>query len=359
MSNTLVRMFCVGAVSAASLNASGAPVYLAQVSVVPSEGTAVFNGGTLSAIATNATGFLSSPIDHVSAPGIELTGQAVGEGAAAADVGTLRVSSRSAQSAEGGTTGLYSNDMRTDSRAQFMLDDVVISPTNAGNLQPFVNMTLRFAMSGLMPDPDAQGHVYDTALVTNFPSQAFGTVDDLLDLNVGLRDPSGTYVDSQGGFAHITASATNGAGSTAPTMVTSGALSNQAAALQGDIPFIAEVLFSGVPVGSPLELTVTLRSRAESFVGFPQNGGVWQGNGVVQFDHSLTFATDGVASLPDGFTLNSAGGRIVDNTWTPVPLPGSLLLLLTGFVIALGSRARAGAGLLLHSHRQRVVVIQP
>ncbi len=331
-------------VAAASSSAAlAAPVYVAQVSIVPSEGTSFFDGGTPAGIATTASGFVNAPINHVSAPGIEVTGLSYGDATAFAGLGTLAVYSRASQTAQGGTLDYYLNRIRTESRASFMLDDLVVTPVNPNNPQQFVGMTLRFAISGLMPDPDAQGQVYDTATRTTFPDQTFATVDDWLSLDVGFRDPAGVFTGFGGGFARIMASATNAVGSTGPFMTTNGALGGQGAALQSGATFIAEALFGGVPVGVPLELTVGMRATTESVFGFPQNGGLWQGNGVVQFDHTLTFATDAVATLPAGFTLNSASGQISNNVWTPVPLPGTLLLLLTAFLAA--STRRHGRGL--------------
>ena len=102
------------------------------------------------------------------------------------------------------------------------------------------------------------------------------------------------------------------------------------------------MFFLGVPINELLDLTVSFGANAESAVGFPAGGGLWQSAARVEFDHTLTFAIDQVATLPAGFTLNSQGGSITNNVWTPapVPLPGTLALLLSALLTLARPRQR-------------------
>jgi hypothetical protein len=60
----------------------------------------------------------------------------------------------------------------------------------------------------------------------------------------------------------------------------------------------------------------------------------------VYFDRTLSFATDYVATLPAGVTLDSAAGGITDNVWTPAPEPSAEWLRLA-VVAVLARIARA------------------
>lgn len=337
MMKTVIRVICVCIVAAVPGDLLAAPQLLSQVSIVSTGAAPFFNGGTDRSF---AFGDAFTPIFFQSAPGIVIQGDTYGLGRASAGTGSLGVYSRAAQGLQGGTVQYYSNIVETNSRAQFKLDDFIVTPLAPGNPQTFVNLFLRFSVAGQMANPTAQGGVFDTALINNFPTDSFASVDTQLYLDILLRRPDGSYSGSNGGWARVTANTTNAGPPTSPTMFATGAFDGKEAALQGGVPFLVEALFIGVPVNQLLEMTVGFRSVAQSAVGFPQGGGQWQGNGVVAFDQTLTFATDAVATLPAGFTVNSPGGNIANNIWTAtvVPLPGTLLLLGTGLAVLSGRR---------------------
>ena len=98
------------------------------------------------------------------------------------------------------------------------------------------------------------------------------------------------------------------------------------------------MFFLGVPINELLDLGVSFGANAESAVGFPAGGGLWQSAARVEFDQTLTFATDQVATLPAGFTLNSQGGSITNNVWTPAP--GTLALLVSALLTLARPRRR-------------------
>lgn len=112
-----------------------------------------------------------------------------------------------------------------------------------------------------------------------------------------------------------------------------GALFAGTDALRDGIPFVAEAVFIGVPVGEPLTLTVSLEAGSRVGYGFPENGGSWQAEAGLSA--RMSFARS-VATLPPGVTLASAGGGIVDNVWT-LPEPAGAAWAVGG---ALGLLAR-------------------
>lgn len=130
-------------------------------------------------------------------------------------------------------------------------------------------------------------------------------------------------------------------------MATSGAFAGQEAALQSGDPFTVDMLFIGVPVNELLDLTVGFQAKAQTAAGFPEGGGLWESAARVDFDQTLSFATDRAATLPNGFTLNSPSGNITNNVWTPepapVPLPGTVALLASALLALARSRVRLGA----------------
>ena len=336
MMKTIKSVICLFILAAGSGSVVAAPHYLSQVSIVSTGAPQFFDdGGTTG---TFAFGSLFAPVFAQSAPGIVIQGDSSGLGRARAGVGSIGVYSRAAQGLQGGTLQYYANTITTSSRAEFKLDDFIVTPLVAGNTQTFVNLTLRFAVIGQMGNPTTQGSIFDTATLSNFPDEIFASVDTQLYLDIRLRRSDGSYSGLGGGFARILANTTN-VGASSSTMITSGAFVGKEAALQGVTPFLVEAPFIGVPVNELLELTVGFRSVADSAVGFPQGGGLWLGFGSVEFDQTLTFANN-VATLPAGFTLNSPGGNIANNVWTPaaVPLPGTLLLMASAMMGLLWGR---------------------
>ena len=102
------------------------------------------------------------------------------------------------------------------------------------------------------------------------------------------------------------------------------------------------MFFLGVPINELLDLGVSFGAKAERAVGFPAGSGLWQSAARVEFDLTLTFAIEQVATLPTGFTLNSQSGNITNNVWTPapLPLPGTLALLLSALLMLARPRRR-------------------
>jgi hypothetical protein len=336
MNRTFVLALAVGGLlsAAAPRDATANAQYLTNAVITPVGAAQVFEENS-GAIGQPSAASLFLPVFVQSAPGIVLQGDTGATARANAGIGTLRVFSEVGQSLQGGLTSFYTNRLQASSRAQFTLDDLLITPT-AGAAAPFVNFTLRLALDGLMPDPTATGQVFDTATLNNNPNGNFGSANTELNLTARLRRTDGSFSGSALGRARILANTTN-VGTGSSTFLTEGAFIGKQAALQGGFPFIAEFVFLGVPVGQLLELTLDLRSQAQVVAGFPVGGGLWVSGARVAFDQTVTFATDQVALLPAGFTLNSPSANIVNNVFTPVPLPPAMLLLGTALA-ALGRR---------------------
>ncbi|HTR37308.1 MAG TPA: PEP-CTERM sorting domain-containing protein [Bryobacteraceae bacterium] len=92
-----------------------------------------------------------------------------------------------------------------------------------------------------------------------------------------------------------------------------------------------------VPIGVPLTLVMTLNTNA-GVAGYVNGNGSADATGGANFIDTVSFPFSGVVfDLPDGYTVNSAEGMIVDNHFvgaentSAVPEPGSLPILLAGF----------------------------
>jgi hypothetical protein len=278
------------------------------------------------------------PVYFESAPNIVIQGWDIAGGSALANRGVLKVASQVSQTAQGGTLAFYGTTATTESRAEYSFDDVIVRHVGPGAPPPFAFVHFRFSLDGLMPDPIVTGNLYDTFLTTNFPNEVFAGVSTGVLLSVSLR--SASYAGNGGGDVEIETETTYAAGSAIFGPRTSGVFVGRETAVQNGNPFIAEVPFFGVPVGEPLTLTVSLKTRGQSSYGFPENGGAWQSVANVYFDRTLSFATDYVATLPAGVTLDSAAGGITDNVWTPAPEPSAEWLRLA-VVAVLARIARA------------------
>jgi hypothetical protein len=303
----------------------------------------VLRGGIESSIPQAEYGQDFDPVFFESAPGIVVTGSDVASGAARASNGVLEVNSRAAQAAQGGTLHVFGTTAEARAYAEFVLDDVVVTPLGPG-APPFVPAVFRFALDGLLPDPVAQGSIFDTFLATNFPNEIFAGAETELVLRVSLKDALGQLISTEGGTARLRTEASHAAGSMSAPPLLSGAFAGKEAAMRSGAPFLVEVGFVGVPVGEDLALAVSLEAHSRSVYGFPVNGGLWQSAADVVFDSTATFARDFVAVLPAGVTLHSASGGIVDNVWTlPEPGGASLPSVAALLAVALRSRcARAG-----------------
>ena len=326
---TLLRATCLCVLALCAANVAGAPDVKATASVITDSVAPVFEGGVGS---TYARASLFAPVFVQSAPGVFIAGDTGGSGKARANIGSLGVSANAEQGLGGGTLSYYRNVVTSKSLAQFTLHDLMVTPLVAST-SPFVSLSLRFRIDGIMDIPLAQGAVNDNAIFDNFPDQVFATARTQLLMGVTLNRPDFTWIGYNGGEASIRSATTN-IGATSSVMLASGPFAGRETALQHGIPILVELSFLGVPVNEMLDLTVLLSATAETGVGFPVGGGLRGANASVEFDKTLTFATDTVATLPAGFTLNSPSGGIVNNVWTPapVPLPGSLPLLAIGLL---------------------------
>lgn len=97
----------------------------------------------------------------------------------------------------------------------------------------------------------------------------------------------------------------------------------------------AEFLYQ---LGSPLSFGLDI--RVQSYAGTPNydtGGAVAEAN----FAHTAGFPTSGpVANLPEGYTLNSLDGSIVDNHFVGVPEPSALTLAAIGMGLVACYRRR-------------------
>ena len=297
----------------------------------------VFDGGADSRF---ASAHLFTPVFHQTAPGVVLAGSETADSRASAGVGTLRISGGATQGIQGGNSGsFFPFHAVGNADARFVIDDLIVSPP-AGGGPAFALVSLRFSVSGLVSDATASGQVFDTMLRNNSPDAIFGTAGSSADLFVQVaRTGGGGLLAAVDGSVSSQQSA-NYAGPLLPsTFGTLNGFFGHEGDLHGGTGFIFETGPRLLPVDVPLRLSVQLRGKAESNVGMPEGGGLFEGIAQYRFDHTVTFATDFVATLPNGFTLNSLQAGIVDNVWTPtaVPLPASAWLLLA----ALGSLARS------------------
>jgi hypothetical protein len=310
------------------------PSFLAKV-YTRAGPTSDFRGGFQQPGPQSEASYLYDPIYYESAPGVAITGADSADGAAHAGLGVLRVRSRAAQSAQGGTFQYYSTTSEAIVYAEFTVDDVVVRPTGPGAPQ-FVFALLRFQIDGRMPEPLGQGGLFDTFLTTNFPNEVFAGALTELRVWITLKYPIGQ--STGGGQVRRSTETTYAAGSTSFADF-SGEFFGKEAALESGQPFLVQAGFTGVPVGERLGLTVALEARSLSTYGFPENGGLFQGDAQVLLDSTMTFATDFVATLPPGLTLDSESAGIVDNVWVPEPAGAPLA---SGGALALLSFARRG-----------------
>lgn len=260
---------------------------------------------------------------------------------AAAETGILRVAASAAQGLQGGLafSGLNTG-ASASATARFTIDDLIVNALPGGPSAPaFTPLSLRFAVSGLLPDVRAEGQIYDTATILLAPDGIFASAFTEINMLVSLAETGGSTLGSHSSTARLSEFTTNAIGAQPQTPFLNGGFTGQLFYLQSGNGFVVETGPIMVPVNAALALTVELRGTARTGAFFPQGGGIFQGNAQLDFDHTVTFATDGVATLADGFTLNSQQAGIANNQWTPVPVPAAAWLLLSG-LMGLGWQAR-------------------
>jgi hypothetical protein len=316
-----------------------APSTLVQVFLDPGNGAPVYLGYER-APGRQVVGYTesSTPVYYESAPGTVISGTDLAGGGALSETAVLSVEARAAQAAQGGTLQFFGTTAEARVLAEYVLDDVVIAPVGPGPAPPFANPVFRIPIDGLVPDPIAQGHIFDTFLSTNFPNETFANVRHELRLSVTLRNASLSFSGSAGGVAQIFAETRHATGSTVTAIFVSGSFGGHEAALRGGFPFLAEAQFLGAPVGEPLELRVALEAIAYAGYGFPVNGGLWQADAQTRLASDARVAVAPVALLPAGLTLHSDSGAIVDNVWM-VPEPAGAPLAACCALLALARAA--------------------
>jgi len=272
-----------------------------------------------------------------------LQGDEAASARAAAGVGVLRVAASATQGLQGGLNFTsFNTGASANATARFSIDDLVVSALPGGAPSPaFTSLSLRFAVSGLLPDVAADGEVFDTARKLLAPADIFASATSELTMSIGVAETGGSTLGTHQSLARLLALTTQAVGVQPQAPVLTGGFAGRLFALQNNDVFVVETGPITVPVDAPLTLNVELRGLARTSANFPQGGGIFESSAQLFFDHTVTFATDGVAALADGFTLNSVQAGIVDNQWAPVPVPPAACLMLSAVAGLLWCAKRA------------------
>jgi hypothetical protein len=229
-------------------------------------------------------------------------------------------------SAQRGSLGVFASSIvplqgaGERSRATMQLDDLIFSGPGSGP----IDVQLMLAVDGAMSvgRPDLPFGFFNLSAGAIFSVDGALNGVKLTDDNVGL----GFIGNINAQLIHHIATGVT------VNVAREGVLSNF-----GDVDFDGETLtvmgstiFDSKPISVPLDNPVRLRLMAG--VQAVSAGGRQT---TADFSQSLTFPTTGpVFLLPDGFTVNSESGLIVDNQWlggpaqtSPIPEPSSLALL--------------------------------
>lgn len=307
----------------------------ASAAVDTTAGPVISDNGTTAGALLSRSASDGRTVFIASGGGNVLQGDEIADARAAAGTGVLRVAARTGQGLQGGVAfaGGVTTGTLASAIARFTVDDLVVSALPGGPPAPaFTSVSLRFSVSGLMPDVTADGRVFDTATILAAPEAIFASASSELDMSVGLAVTGGSGLGTHSSRARLSTLTTNAVGAEQQAPLLLGGFAGQLFNLQSGNGFLVETGAITVPVDTALSLTVELRGLTRSNAFFPFAGGEFVSDAHIDFSHTVTFATDGVATLANGFTLNSLQAGIVDNQWTPVPvpIPSAAWMLMSG-----------------------------
>jgi hypothetical protein len=269
--------------------AFAAPSYFAEAGVLSGFDQESFTDAN--PVGASASGIMTFSIGGGEHLGL---GTWAGESAAQAGAGFLRVSSHTSVAITDHQASLGSGAKAGGSHAKFTIDDVLISGPSSGT----VNGTLNLLLEGSL------------AASANF-ANALGSSGSYAQISIGVGLPG---LGGNGG-------ARLGAGAPPPNTL---ALTNSGLLLgYGGGLLSLHVNSSSLPVNTPFSITLDLQS--ETLASYTVQG---TGTAVVpisaegfsNFTNTFSFARSGpVFTLPDGYTVNSPSGMIVDNHFIPEP----------------------------------------
>jgi len=241
----------------------------------------------------------------------------------------------------------YSGGPDNENYAQVTLNDVTItcSGTSCGGIK-LVNGSLNVFTAGtvsLTASAAPASPIPGDSRVESFSAGSYanvyvgGTLTDNISFNYLF---STSYSQSE-------SDTTTGSGSLPPTDSSSASNNNITQILPGSGMTLTTSVFA-LPVGTPFDLTLLLDAQAwAAFDGFPFSDPlVLSATADMNYYDTLSFPTSGpVFNLPDGFTINSVEGDIVNNEFAPAtPLPPTWTMMLIGL---------AGLGFISHRRRKQ------